>query len=151
MNSSVKLAFEIGDAIAEKMGFFLVDAEYVTENKSKILRLYIDKEGGVGIDDCEIFSNVFGEEFDKIDPISEPYCLEVSSPGADRILKTEREYNHYIGSEVSVKLYAAKDGKKEFDGILKNYSDKIVTVECGEQTIQFTEKEAVHVRLAFKM
>lgn len=151
MNNAVAKAFEIGDVIAEKLGYFLVDAEYVTENKAKILRLYIDKEGGVGIDDCEVFSNSFGDEFDKADPISEPYCLEVSSPGADRILKTEREFNHYLGREVLVKLYAAKDGKKEFDGILSGYSDKVVTVTCGEAEVSFNLKEAVYVRLAFKM
>ena len=151
MNNAIKTAFEIGDAIASKLGYFLVDVELVTENKSKILRLYIDKDGGVGIDDCETFSNAFGDEYDKIDPIEEAYCLEVSSPGADRILKTEREFGHYTGREVSVKLYAAKDGKKEFDGVLKGYENKKVSVESDGNMVEFDLKEAVYVRLMFKM
>ena len=150
MQNALSEAFRIGDMTAEKLGFVLVDAEYVTEKGEKYLRLYIDKDGGVGIDDCERFSNEFSELFDKIDPISEHYCLEVSSPGADRILKTDREYAHFAGREVEVKLYRALNGKKEFEGILKCKSGDEVTVVCGADYVTFPLKEAVYVRLLFR-
>lgn len=150
MTDAVKLAFEIGDEAAKELDCFLVHAEYVKENKESFLRLYIDKEGGAGIDDCEKFSVLFSSRYDRIDPISEPYCLEVSSPGVDRILKTEREFTYFTGREVSVKLYRALDGKKEFDGILKGMDGDRVTVECDGSDISFGLREAVFVRLAFK-
>jgi len=150
LTNAVKEAFRIGDDIAEKLGFFLVDAEYVKEKDGNYLRLYVDKEGGIGIDDCERFSNEFGAEFDKTDLIGEPYCLEVSSPGVDRTLKTEREFTYFSGREVSVKLYKAVDGKKEFDCILKGINGKTVTVEYNGEELSFGQSEAVYVKLAFK-
>ncbi len=151
MTEAVKLAFETGDKIAKEQDCFLVDAEFVTEGKEKFLRLYIDKEGGVGIDECEKFSNAFGEIFDALDPISEEYILEVSSPGVDRTLKTKREFDYFAGREVSVKLYAALDGKKEFDGTLIKLEDDTVTVETDGKEVSFKKKEAAFVRLAFKI
>ena len=151
MTEAVKLAFETGDKIATEQGCFLVDAEFVTEGKEKFLRLYIDKEGGIGIDECEKFSNAFSEIFDVLDPIPDEYVLEVSSPGVDRVLKTKREYEYFSGREVSVKLYAALDGKKEFDGILKSFEDDTVTVETDGKEVSFKKKEAAFVRLAFRI
>lgn len=151
MNNAVKTAFEIGDRVAEKLGFYLVDAELVNENKSKILRLYIDKEGGIGVDECERFSGCFSEEYDKIDPIKDAYCLEVSSPGVDRTLKTERELKYYTGREVDVRLYGAIDGIKEFTGTLTGSNGKTVTVEAEGREFAFKLSEAVYVKLAFRM
>lgn len=151
LTEAVKIAFEVGDDIAEKLGLYLVDAEFVKEGKDNFLRLYIDKPGGVGIDECEKFSNAFGEVYDKIDPISEEYCLEVSSPGVERVLKTKREYDYFKGREVAVKLYAAIDGKKEFEGILKDFDGERVIVSVDETDVSFTQKEAVFVRLAFRI
>ena len=151
MTEAVKIAFETGDKIAEKLGCFLVDAEYVKEGNDNFLRLYIDKPGGIGIDECETFSNEFGALYDVIDPIAGEYYLEVSSPGVDRVHKTRREYEYFCGREVSVKLYAAIDGKKEFDGILECLEGENVTVTVGEEKISFLRKEAVFVKLAFKI
>ena len=151
LTEAVKLAFETGDKIAMEQGCFLVDAEFVTEGKERFLRLYIDKEGGVGIDECEKFSNAFGEIFDRLDPIKEEYILEVSSPGVDRVLKTQREFDYFSGREVSVKLYAALNGTKEFDGILKGLENDTVTVEINNEEVSFKKKEAAFVRLAFKI
>ena len=151
MTEAVKVAFEIGDKLASELGFYLVDAQYVKEGKDNFLRLYVDKDGGIGIDDCEKFSNAFGELYDKIDPISEEYFLEVSSPGVDRVLKTDREFKYFIGREVTTKLYAAVDGKKEFDGILKDFEDGKITIEVGEETVSFMQKDVVFVKLAFKI
>ena len=151
MNNAVKTAFEIGDRVADKLGFYLVDAELVSENKSKILRLYIDRDGGVGIDECEIFSNAFSEEYDKIDPIKDAYCLEISSPGVDRTLKSEREFNYYSGREVDVKLYGAIDGLKEFTGELSGFDGERVTVMTDDQKLSFKPSEAIYVKLAFRI
>jgi ribosome maturation factor RimP len=89
--------------------------------------------------------------YDKIDPISEEYYLEVSSPGVDRVLKTEREYRYFTGREVSVKLYAAVEGKKEFDGVLAGFDNDTVTVRVDGEEVSFLRKEAVFVRLAFRI
>lgn len=148
-NKTELLALEIGDKIAEGMGLCVVDAQFKKEAGKQYLRLFIDKEGGVGIDDCEAFSRAFGDEIDKLDPIEAEYTLEVSSPGVDRKLKTEREFLHYIGREVDVKLFKAKDGTKEFTGILKGYDGGNVTVDCGrEKTLDV--KEAAFIRLHFE-
>ncbi len=151
MTEAVRIAFETGDKVAEKLDCFLVDAEYVKEGKDNFLRLYIDKEGGVGIDECETFSNEFGALYDEIDPIAEEYFLEVSSPGVDRVLKTEREFQYFRGREVSVKLYAALNGKKEFDAVLTGFDGENVTVKADDGELSFRRKDAVFVRLAFRI
>ena len=139
---------EIGDKIAEGLGMCVVDAQFKKEAGKQYLRLFIDKEGGVGIDDCEVFSRAFSDKIDELDPIEVEYTLEVSSPGVDRKLKTEREFMHYIGREVDVKLFKAKDGIKEFTGILNSYDNGVVTVDCdGEVTLDV--KEAAFIRLHF--
>lgn len=148
-NEIIKTAFSAGDKIAAQQGVYLVDAEYKKEAGDWYLRLFIDKEGGVGIDDCETFSRAFGEEMDRLDPIAAPYCLEVSSPGVERQLKTEREFQYYLGRRVSVKLYKAFDGKKEFDGVLEDYQNGMVLIRDGDRTILVNPKEAVYIRLYF--
>ena len=140
---------EISDSLAEKMNFSVVDAEYKKEGGMQILRVYIDKEGGVDLDDCEKFSRALEEILDSEDPIEEAYNLEVSSPGLDRQLKKEREFLHYIGRQVEVKLYKETDGKKEFDGILKEYKDKKVYIETDGEIIEINPKDAAYIRLYF--
>ncbi|MBE7016141.1 MAG: ribosome maturation factor RimP [Ruminococcaceae bacterium] len=148
-NKTELLALEIGDKIAEGMGLYVVDAQYKKEAGKQFLRLFIDKEEGVGIDDCELFSRAFGEEIDKLDPIEMEYTLEVSSPGVDRKLKTEREFLHYIGRDVDVKLFKAKDGIKEFTGVLSGYDNGTVTVTCDNE-VTLDVKEAAFIRLHFE-
>ena len=113
-NAIESKALEVADVVAQNLGLDVVDAEYKKEGNDKYLRIYIDQPGGVGLNECEKFSREFEKEFDKIDPIDEAYILEVSSPGVERKLKTEREFLHYIGKKVSVKLYKAINSKKEF-------------------------------------
>lgn len=151
MQKSIKdTVFEIGDAIAGNMNMFLVDASLDKENNEKYLRLYIDKDGGVSLDDCERFSRAFEEEFDKIDPIKDAYCLEVNSPGVDRTLKTEREFLHYVGRDVDVKLYGEIDGKKEFSARLKGFCSDIATVEADGRNIEIPLSNAVYIKLMFR-
>ena len=146
-----KKALELSEAAAEKCGVYVVDAEYVkNENGGCSLCFYIDKEGGVGIDDCEEFSKAVEETLDTEDIIDGNYMLEVSSPGADRILKTEREFNYYAGREVDVKLYAAVNGVKEFTGVLKGMRGGAAVIEYGGGELDIAPKQAVYIRLSFK-
>lgn len=142
-------AMEIAGPIAERLGMYVVDTEFKKEGKEWFLRIYIDKENGVTIEDCEAFSRLFSDEIDKADPIEQNYCLEVSSPGADRVLKKEREFLYYIGREVEVKLYQAVNGQKEFTGILRGFQDKTAQIETADGLIQVQQSQAVYIRLAF--
>ncbi len=144
-------AIEVADGVAGKLGIFVVDAEYKKEGNDKYLRIYIDKPSGVGLNECEEFSRAFEKEFDKIDPIDEAYILEVSSPGVERKLKTEREFLHYIGKKVSVKLYKAIDNKKEFVAVLSGYENKTATVLVDDKEIKIPLSEAVYIKLYFEM
>ncbi len=141
---------EISDKLAEEMNFSVVDVEFKKEGQDKILRVYIDKDGGVDLDDCEKFSRALEAVLDEEDFIEEAYNLEVSSPGLDRQLKKEREFLHYIGRKVDVKLYAAKDGQKEFCGVLLGKEGDVIRVECTDKTICFTMEEAAFIKLAIE-
>lgn len=144
-NKIEKTALSLGESVAEKTGVYIVDVSY----EKGILCYYIDMEGGVGIDKCEEFSRAVEEVLDSEDIIDKEYSLEVSSPGVDRKLKKEREFLYYIGREVEVKLYAAQDGVKEFDGVLKGYHDKTAVVERDGEDMEIPVKEAVYIRLKF--
>lgn len=141
---------KIGDRVAEPLGMSVIDAQFVKEDGKQILRIFIDKEGGVGINDCEEFSRIFSDEIDKDDPISTEYLLEVSSPGVDRKLKSEREFLHYIGAKVDVKLYEKLHGKKEFTGILKSMEGDKISFECDKEIIEINIKDAAFVKLHFE-
>ena len=145
------LALEIADKLAAELQMTVVDAEFKKEGGKHFLRIFIDAENGVGIDDCERFSRAFSDSFDPIDPIEVEYTLEVSSPGLDRKLKKEREFKHYIGREVDVKLYKAMDGVKEFTGVLKDYTDGTANVLYNGAIININNKEAIYIRLHFEI
>ena len=118
--------------VIEANHFELVDVEFVKEAGTRYLRLYIDKEGGITIDDCELVSRAFGELLDREDFIEESYILEVSSPGLGRPLKKDKDFARSIGSEVEIRLFKplSKEKKeKEFFGILKSYDEGHVTIE----------------------
>ncbi|MCT4687417.1 ribosome maturation factor RimP [Vallitalea sp.] len=126
------LAEEILIPILEENKFELVDVEYVKEASNWYLRIFIDKDGGVTIDDCELVSRAFDSEFEDKDPIKEPYILEVSSPGLDRPLKKDKDYARSLGEKVEVKLYKSINKKKEFVGLLKSYDDDSITLELED-------------------
>ena len=144
-NKIEEQALMLGEKTAEELGVYIVDTSY----SNGILCYYIDKEGGVGIDECEAFSRAVETVLDEADIIDKEYSLEVSSPGVDRKLKKKREFLYYTGREVEVKLYAARDGVKEFDGVLKGYHDKTAVVEVNGEDIEIPVKEAVYIRLKF--
>ena len=126
---------------------FLWDVEYFKEAGSWYLRLYIDKEDGVSINDCEAVSRGVDPLLDEADPIQDPYTFEVSSAGADRPLKKPEHFEAFMGAEVDVKFYKAVNGQKNCTGILAGYDDGNVTLDMGGETVTFDKKEIAFVRL----
>ncbi|RKL62069.1 ribosome maturation factor RimP [Thermoanaerobacteraceae bacterium SP2] len=120
---------KIGREAVEKRNFELVDVEFVKEAGHWYLRYYIDKEGGITIDDCQLVSEDISRQLDITDPIPYSYILEVSSPGIERPLKNDRDFSKAVGSMVEIKTYEPFENKKIFSGILKDFSEGIVTVE----------------------
>ena len=135
--------------IMEANNFELVDVEYVKEAGTWYLRAYIDKEGGIAIDDCELVSRALSEKLDELDFIEDSYILEVSSPGLGRPLKKDKDFNRNLGNEVEVRLYKAINKQKEFAGILTAFDKDTVTIEQedGEEII-FNRQEIALIRLA---
>lgn len=136
--------------IMEENNFELVDVEYVKEAGTWYLRAYIDKEGGIAVDDCEVISRKLGDWLDKEDFISESYILEVSSPGLGRPLKKEKDFVRSLGKDVEVRLYRMRDKQKEFTGALSAYDAQTVTLdmEDGSQMV-FDRADIALIRLAF--
>lgn len=136
--------------ILEKYEFELVDVEYVKEAGTWYLRAYIDKPGGIAINDCEIVSRELSDLLDQKDFIDDSYILEVSSPGLGRPLKKERDFARSIGAEVEIRTYRMVEGRKEFTGVLEEYDSESVTVSYEDGTKQnFDRKEIALIRLAF--
>jgi ribosome maturation factor RimP len=136
--------------IMEKYNFELVDVEYVKEAGSWYLRAYVDKEGGITVDDCEVVSRLLSDWLDKEDFIEDSYIMEVSSPGLGRPLKKDKDFARSLGEEVEIRLYKARDKQKDFTGLLKAYDAETVTIETEEGTEEtFARAEIALIRLAF--
>lgn len=142
----------LAEPIAGEMGLELVDIEYVKEGKNWFLRIYIDKEDGVDIEECSIVSEKLSQKLDEADPIPHHYYLEVSSPGAERPLKKERDYERAVGKNVWIKTYEPIGGGRVFEGRLTGFSDRILTVEIREngktKTVQIPYDKIASGRLA---
>ena len=133
--------------VVEAAGCSLWDVEYIKEAGQWFLRLYIDKAEGVSIEDCEAVSRPVSDLLDEADPIEGSYVFEVSSAGADRVLKTPEHFAQFMDAEVEVKLYRPRDGRKEHVGFLRGYSEGNVTVDINGEEIEFTKQELALVRL----
>lgn len=133
--------------IVEAHGCSLWDVEYVREGSEYYLRLYIDKEGGVDIADCEAISRAIDPILDEKDPIAESYHFEVCSAGLERVLKRPGDFAQFLGSPILIKLYRPVNGTKELPGVLMDYADGRVTAKCGEETITFEKSQVAQVRL----
>ena len=131
----------------EAAGCTLWDVEYVKEAGEWFLRVYIDKEGGVSIDDCEAVSRPLSDKLDETDPIEGSYTFEVSSAGADRVLKKPEHFAQFQGAEVEVRLYRPREGRKDFVGRLQYWQNGDVTLEVGGAPMTFTKQEVAQVRL----
>ena len=147
MSKITDLVETMARPVAEANGCSLWDVEYVKEAGSWYLRLYIDKEGGVSIDDCEAVSRALDPMLDEADPIPDAYTFEVSSAGADRPLKKPQHFEAFMGAEVDVKLYKAVNGQKTRTGILAGYDSGDVTLSLGGEEVTIPKNEVAAVRL----
>ncbi len=136
------------EPILEANRFELVDVEYLKEAGNWFLRIYIDKEGGITIDDCELVSRAIEVDLDRCDPIKEPYILEVSSPGLSRPLKKEKDFERSIGKVIEIKLYKAIDNEKEFIGELISYTNEEVVINQEKTQLTLKRKDIAMIRLA---
>lgn len=136
--------------IIEANRFELVDVEYVKEGGTWYLRAYIDKPGGITVDDCEIVNRALSDLLDEKDFIEESYILEVSSPGLGRPLKKERDFERSLGEEVEIRTYRMIEKQKEFRGVLKAYDKDTVTIVTDEEEEQIFPRDNIAlIRLAF--
>ena len=119
--------------VLNDLNFELVDIEYVKEGKDHFLRISIDKEGGVDLNDCTIASEKISEVMDENDPIPEMYYLDVASPGAERPIKKEKDFYNAINQPIFVSLYAPIEGDKEWLGVLKSVNDESINMEVKEK------------------
>ena len=142
-----ELVASFAKPVVEAHGCELWDVEYVREGSDYFLRLYLDKEGGVDINDCEAISRAVDPILDEKDPIQESYHFEVCSAGLERALKRPSDFERFMGSPIMVKLYRPRNGLKEIPGILRGYEEGRVTVEAGKETITFEKSEVALVRL----
>lgn len=138
---------EIARPVTDSLGLKLIDVEYKKEGNSYVLRVIIDKPGGVMIDDCEDVSHMLGVKLDEMDPIENSYSLEVQSPG-ERILRHDWEFEYFSGRDVEVKLYEAQDKKKVFKGKLQGLKDKSIYIILEDGTMkEFKRDKVSSVRL----
>lgn len=151
MAKVTELTAKLAEPIAVENGCTLWDVEYVKEAGAWFLRIYIDKEGGVSINDCEAVSRPLSIALDEVDPIEGSYTLEVSSAGADRTLKKPEHFEQFLGSEVDVRLYRAREGRKEICGVLRGYDGGDVSVELpgGVETIEKKDVAVVKLHVTF--
>jgi len=142
------IALRLVEEITSEHGFECVDVELITEVGHLYLRVYVDKPDGITIDDCEIVSRALEAKLDVKDPIKDPYILEVSSPGLDRPLKRDKDFERHIGDLVELKLYKAVDKVKDFTGELSKYDEETVTIIIDEAPVVFNRKDIAMIRLA---
>ena len=147
MKKVTEIVAELAAPVAAEFGCELWDTEYVREAGQWFLRLYLDKDGGVDILDCENVSRKVSDLLDEIDPIEGSYIFEVSSAGAERQLKRPSDFEKFMGSPVLLKTYQNRDGRKEFAGALKGYDGGAVVLEMGTQELRFEKNEVAMVRL----
>ena len=147
MKKVTELVAELAAPAVAEQGCTLWDVEYVREAGQWYLRLYLDKDGGVDILDCEAVSRKVSDLLDQADPIEGSYTFEVSSAGAERPLKRPSDFERFLGSPVLVKTYKPKDGRKEFAGTLADYEDGAVLLDMGGETVRFEKNETALVRL----
>ncbi len=123
------------------------DVEYVKEAGTWFLRVYLDKPGGVTIDDCEAVSRVLSDKLDEADPIEGSYVLEVSSPGADRVLRKPEHFEQFMGEKVEARLYRPRNGAKSVVGELAGFEDGAVTLTTAKETVRLEKQDVAQVRL----
>ena len=147
MSKITDAVLALAQPVAESQGIEIWDIEFVKEAGTRFLRIFIDKTDGVTIQDCETFSRAMDPILDEADPIPESYTFEVSSAGAERVLKRPSDFDRFLGSDVCVKLYQPVDGSKQFVGKLQSYEDGNVTILLNEKPRTFEKSTVAQVRL----
>lgn len=145
--NTVKTVWEIVEPFASELGLRIWDVRFLKEGASWYLRIFIDKDGGVSIDDCVDLTHLINKPLDEADPIEQAYFLEVSSPGVERDLVRDEHFTEFLGEKIKVKMIRPIDGKREFSGILKEYADGNITIETPDgESFTFTKKEASWIK-----
>ncbi len=139
----------LSEKICSENGAYLYDAEMLKEGKNQILRIYIDTDSGIGIDECEKISRLISEELDRVDLIKGAYNLEVSSPGVERKLKTDKHFEMAYGKEIDITLYAPLDGEKNFTGILKSADKENAVIIINEKETVFERNKISSAKIHF--
>ena len=147
MNKVEQIITELAEPRVKELGLKLWDVTYTKEAGEWFLRVFIDKEGGISIDDCEKVTRLLDPEIDALDPIAHSYIFEVSSAGAERVLKRPEDFTQFLGHKVEIKLYKAQDGVKLFVGNLQTFVDDVITIETEENTKEFEYKDVATARL----
>ncbi len=156
MSTVVETVTELVKPILAEHNFYLYDMEFVKEGKSWYLRVYIDKDGGITLNDCATVSDQLSEALDNVepDPIPQAYFLEVSSPGAERPLRNEEDYQRAVNDYIHVSLYQQIDGKKVYEGTLTKLTDKELTLDYLDKTrhrqVVIDRSKVAQARLAIK-
>lgn len=147
--NTVDIVWKLAQPIAAELGLTIWDVRFLKEGADWFLRIFIDKEGGIGIEDCEAMSRAINKPLDDLDPIEQSYCLEVSSPGIDRELVRDEHFQAFLGMPVKVKLIRPlADGRRELTAELKDFADGVMTLQPeGLETISLAKKETSWVRL----
>lgn len=147
MSKITDSVLKLAEPVAAELGLEIWDIEYVKEAGTRFLRVYIDKADGVSIQDCEAFSRALDPILDEADPIPDSYTFEVSSAGAERVLKRPGDFERFLGSDVEVKLYSPLNGSKIYVGVLKSYEDGAVTIDQNGKELKFDKSAVAQVHL----
>lgn len=139
---------ELVQPYLEDNGFELVDIEYTKEGKNRYLRVFVDKDEGIDIEDCSLISEYLSKKLDEADPIREAYFLEVSSPGAERPLKAPKDYMKAIGKNVYITTYEPVEGHKEFEGELVEYNEEELIVRIQKKEFKIPTAKVANARRA---
>lgn len=146
--NTVAAVWEIAEPIAKELGLSIWDIRFVKEGADWFLRIFIDKDGGISIEDCENMSRAIDKPLDEADPIEQSYCLEVSSPGVERDLTRDAHFEACLGEKIKVKLIRALEGKREFSGILESSDGKQFTLRLEDGSAMCIDrKETSYVKL----
>ena len=145
---AIDIVRELAEPLCDERGLFLWDVRFEKEGANWYLRIFIDKDGGVGIDDCVDMSHALDKPLDDADPIDQSYCLEVSSPGIERDLKRDSHFEQCTGMKIKVKLIRPVDGQREFSGILESYDAGNVQIKFEDGSgLMINKKEASYIKL----
>lgn len=149
MTNLEKKIEELVEPEVEKLGLELYDVEFVKEGKEYYLRIYLDSDKGVSIEDCEKVTNVLNDILDKADYIKEQYILEVSSAGVEKFLKYDKHFEKNLGKKIEINLYTKFENKKQYVGTLERYNENEIVILTDDEEISFDKKNVANVKLVY--